>query len=261
MLTNDDGFQHPWIRMLQSELVKAGHQVTIVAPEVNQSGQSAALTLSAIRGGSEAIKNPSPDIYSVQGSPATATILGVKEVMTERPQLIISGINEGANIGVISAFSGTVGATIAALHLLGEPIPAIAISGNLIDKTGEPNSDANIQHARDISQFMVRLVAGLERATVDGTRILPPGIALNVNYPSITADQIKGVGVYQHGRDIGVNFTGKGALPVSVTESTNLQDTTFLQEGFITIVPIDGDYTAPNWNSILPESLLQDLNS
>lgn len=260
MLTNDDGFQHPWVRTLHATLQQAGHQVIMVAPNENQSGKSAALSLGALRNSKESVIKHSEDVYSVNGTPATAALLGVKEVMPSRPDLIISGINEGANVGVLSAFSGTVGATIAALNLMGEPIPTIAISGNLLDRKAEPGSGANLQHAKEISDYMVRLVASLESAAAKNASLLPRGIGLNVNYPTVTKDQVKGSGIYRHGRDIGVNFTDQGALPVSMSKDQKTQDTTALQDGYITIVPIDGDYTAANWKTVLPPQILKSLN-
>ncbi|WP_439133821.1 5'/3'-nucleotidase SurE [Pseudomaricurvus sp.] len=265
MLTNDDGYQHPWVRTLQATLKKAGHSVTMVAPDENQSGKAAALSLGALRSGDKAVIKHSDDVYSVKGTPATAALLGIKDVMPERPQLIISGINEGANIGVLSSFSGTVGATVAVLHLAGEPIPAIAISSNLLDQTSEADSEANLQHAKEISEYMVRLIASLEGLAGEKTAgkdapLLPTGIALNVNYPTVTKDKVKGSGIYRHGHDIGVNFSDKGAMPVTMIESAKTQDTFALQDGYITIVPIDGDYTAHNWESVLPKELVETLN-
>lgn len=260
LLTNDDGFEHPWIRTLQTVLTAAGHEVTMVAPDVNQSGQSAALTLGAIRNSADALQQHAPQVYSVKGSPATAAILGVKDVLKNRPDLIVSGINDGANIGVISAFSGTVGATVAALHLMGEPIPAIAISSNLLDPQSTAESADNLRHATDISEFVARLISRLDsEANKQGSAILPYGIALNVNYPAVAHDQVQGVGIYQHGRDIGVNFSDKGALPQLQAGAEAKQDTTALRAGFITVVPIDGDYTARDWQHIFPETLLKDL--
>ena len=261
LLTNDDGYQHPWIRTLHTVLTTAGHDVTLVAPAVNQSGQSAALSLDALRNSADAVQKHSEQIYSVKGSPATAALIGVKEVLKSRPDLIISGINEGANIGVLSSFSGTVGATVAALHLMGEPIPAIAISGNLLDQQAVADSTENLRHATDISNFMVALVSRLEQeAKAQKTTILPQGIALNVNYPAVVRDQVQGVGIYQHGRNIGVNFSDQGALPTLEESTQTEQDTAGLRDGFITIVPIDGDYTAPNWKQVLPEDLWKSLN-
>lgn len=261
MVTNDDGVEHPWIRTLHATLSAAGHQVTTVAPSVNQSGQSAALSLAALQHGDEAVTKLSDHVYSVEGSPATASILGVKSVLKSRPDLIVSGINEGANIGVISAFSGTVGATVAALNIMGEPIPAIAISGNLLKADEPPGSSANLQHATEIAQFVTRLVGRLEGvAKQQQSELLPRGIALNVNYPAVAATDVQGVGIYRHGRDIGVNFSDMGALPELKSGAESEQDTVALRQGYITVVPIDGDYTAPNWREVLPNNLLQDLN-
>nr|WP_243760447.1 5'/3'-nucleotidase SurE [Aestuariicella hydrocarbonica] len=260
MLTNDDGYQHPWLRTLQSVLAEAGHDVTIVAPQANQSGQSAALTLDALRNSADAITNPAEGVYAVKGSPATAAILGATKVLPQRPDLIISGINEGANIGVFSSFSGTVGATVAALHMAGAPIPAIAISSNLLDAKAEASAPANLQHAKQIAEFMVTLVAALQQSQTDNAPLLPRGIALNVNYPALPQAQIRGAGIYRHGHDIKVYYNQKTPLPAALTTGELEQDTFGLRQGFITIVPIDGDYTAPDWQGLLPASLVPSLN-
>ena len=64
-----------------------------------------------------------------------------------------STINEGATVGVLSSFSGTVGATIAALNLMGEPVPATGISGNLLNKQEEQDSAASLKYAQAISDI------------------------------------------------------------------------------------------------------------
>ncbi len=159
LLTNDDGYDHPWIRAVHASLVEAGHQVTLVAPVENQSGRSAALTLSKAQ-----IDNPEPGVFAVHATPASSALAGLS-IIEERPDLIVSGTNEGANIGVLSSFSGTVGAVVAVLHMGGEPIPGIAISGNLIDTEGDAHSEANMVHGRQIADFLAQLVAHLENCS------------------------------------------------------------------------------------------------
>lgn len=269
LLTNDDGYEHPWIRAVYSSLVEAGHQVTMAAPAIDQSGQSAALTLSKAQ-----IDNPEPGIYAVHATPASAVLTGLSGIMDERPDLVVSGTNEGANIGVLSSFSGTVGAVVAALHLAGESIPGIAISGNLIDTEGDVHSEANLAHGRQIADFLARLVEHLEDSQDERGGLLPPGIALNVNYPIVSPDQIKGVGVYRHGHNLSSLFS----LSEASEKQSQLADDTFLssiqqghepsaldgdiaalRDGYITIVPIDGDYTAQGWQEIFPEQFFESI--
>lgn len=259
LVTNDDGYQHPWINLLRDRLVEAGHQVTLVGPAVNQSGQGTALTLDVMRKGDNAFTNPQPGIYAVEGTPGTAVIVGVRQVLKERPDLVISGINDGANIGVLSSFSGTVGATVAALNMVGEPIPGIAISTNRLDKEREPGAEPNLSHAGDVADFVVRLVKSLEASRDGEAPLLPRGIALNVNYPAVPRGEVKGVGLYRHGP---VDWTLYGApastAPAPAPDSAEW-DTTGLGQGYITVVPINGDYTAPAWNSSVPQARLPQL--
>lgn len=278
LLTNDDGYDHPWIRAVYTSLVQAGHQVTLVAPAENQSGRSAALTLS-----SPDIDNPEPGIYAVHATPASSMLAGLNGILDERPDLIVSGTNEGANIGVLSSFSGTVGAIVAALHMSGEPIPGIAISANPVDIDGDVHSEANLAHGREVADFLARLVAHLESKQVERGGLLPPGIALNVNYPAVSPDEIRGVGIYQHGRNLSALFSymanarqgsGESPLPPSLSDTSHLGivpraeqpsaadgDIAALLDGYITIVPIDGDYTASGWQTVFPEHFFDDLST
>lgn len=276
LLTNDDGYDHPWIRAIHASLVEAGHQVTLVAPVVNQSGQSAALTLSKAQ-----VDNPEPGIYAVHATPASSALTGLT-IMDERPDLIVSGTNEGANIGVLSSFSGTVGAVVAVLHMGGGSIPGIAISGNLIDTEGDVHSEANLAHGRQIADFLTRLVAHLEGSRDERGGLLPPGIALNVNYPAVSPDQVKGVGIYRHGRNVSTLLSLMASARQDSKGSkrqSQLADDTFLSsvqqggersaldgdiaallDGYITIVPIDGDYTAAGWQEVFPEKFFESIS-
>lgn len=272
LLTNDDGYEHPWIRAVYASLVEAGHQVTMAAPAVDQSGKSASLTLSKAR-----IDNPEPGIYAVHATPASSALTGLNSIMDERPDLVVSGTNEGANIGVLASFSGTVGAVVTVLHMAGEPIPGIAISGNLIDTAGDVHSEKNLAHGRQIAEFLARLVAHLEENRDESGGLLPPGVALNVNYPAVTPDQIKGVGIYSHGRNLSSLFSRMAQERETSNRESQLADDTFLSsvqqggqepldgdiaallDGYITIVPIDGDYTAAGWQEIFPKQFFEGI--
>ncbi len=260
LLTNDDGYDHPWLRAVQTSLTKAGHRVTVVAPASDQSGKAASLTLSEMR-----IDNPEPGIYAAHGTPASAVQVGVAKVMKQRPDLVVSGTNDGANVGVLSSFSGTVGATVAALLLVGDPIPAIAISGNRIDRDSDAHSEANLAHGQRIADFLTRLVAQLEATREARGGLLPAGIALNINYPSVAPEQVKGIGIYRHDRDIAKAIFGAKSHDEIFGKPTaggapGETDAPALQQGYITIVPIDGDYTTAQWQSTLPQTLIEKLS-
>jgi 5'/3'-nucleotidase SurE len=192
----------------------------------------------------------------VAGSPATTVILGVTGIFgaDSPPDLIVSGTNEGANLGPATPISGTVGATIAAIQTLAEPIPAIAVSTNLIAAEEEPDSPANTEHFRQVGDFVARLVERLQRGGCGcGNELLPGGIALNVNYPPLAPEEVKGVKLRVQGQapffaisfqPVAPGLFAPGFGPVDPENDVPRSDTKAFNEGYITIVPIDGDYTA-----------------
>lgn len=188
VLTNDDGFETPNIQILYSALVAAGHDVILSAPFSGQSGTSGQIAFlrpigpssqpseeGLLPAGSYGIGETTigPQQYYVNGSPTAAALYGIdvkaQDIWDSRPDLLISGPNEGNNLGVITPHSGTVGATITALN---KGIPAVAVSA----KSGDP------EQAEVVADLVVKLVDAL-----DGPRgvKLPLSIGLNVNMPAI----------------------------------------------------------------------------
>jgi 5'-nucleotidase len=159
LITNDDGIHSPALDALEAALADVG-PVTIVAPDREMSATSHCITLNQpLR-----YHQVSPDRYAVQGTPADCVILASLRILKEKPALVISGVNRGANVGDDISYSGTVAAAFEAAL---QGIPAIAVS----------------TFARTNPQFMpaaqvtARLAA---RVLEDG---LPPDVILNVNYP------------------------------------------------------------------------------
>jgi 5'/3'-nucleotidase SurE len=245
LLSNDDGFDAPGIEALASVLKKDGHTVTVVAPSGNRSGSSAAITFVPFL-----VEKKGARVYSVDGTPATSTMFGLAHILKTAPDLVVSGINEGANIGNATVISGTVGNAVVAITQLPEPIPAIAVSTNLVDDA-DPDSKANREHYEDVAEFVAKLVARLTRnGKLYG---LTPGLGLNVNYPALAPNEVKGVRIAVQGRaplftwgfaEVGEGtFTFSASAPPDVKDVPN-SDATLFREGFVTVVPIDGDYTA-----------------
>lgn len=249
LLTNDDGYSAPGIQAMQAALIAAGHQVTMVAPLSNKSGSSAAITFDVV-----SVTNPQPGIYTVDGTPATTVLLGVSAIFpaNNRPDLIVSGINSGANIGSATPISGTVGATIAGITQLAKAIPGVAISTDLVEGS-DPTTPANQVHFQEVAEFTARLVGKLiDSSCQNNVSLLPWHTALNVNYPPLSPDDVSGVmtAVQAQLPHFVVGYAPIGGalyaptFAAGKTGNNPRADTKLFNEGYVTVVPIDGDYTA-----------------
>lgn len=249
LLTNDDGYSAPGIQAMQAALIAAGHRVTMVAPLGNKSGSSAAITFNIV-----AVTHPEAGVYTVDGTPATTVLLGVSAIFpaNNRPDLIVSGINNGANIGSATPISGTVGATIAGITQLQRPIPGIAISTDLVEGS-DPTTPANQAHFQEVAEFTARLVGKLvDNSCQKQVGLLPWHTALNVNYPPLAPDHVSGVetAVQALSPHFVVGFAPIGGgyyaptFGAGETGKDPRADTNLYNKGYVTVVPIDGDYTA-----------------
>ncbi|MHB9031131.1 MAG: 5'/3'-nucleotidase SurE, partial [Candidatus Latescibacterota bacterium] len=150
LITNDDGVYAPGIRVIQEAAAKVWDTV-VVAPDREQSARSHALTLDRpLR-----VNRISEDILSVDGTPTDCVMLALRKVLDRRPDLAISGINHGANLGSDVIYSGTV-AGAAEASLLG--LPSIAVSVVKPEET-------NLQWAAEIT---VRIVEQVMRNSLPG---------------------------------------------------------------------------------------------
>jgi 5'-nucleotidase len=178
LISNDDGYQAPGLVALHDAL-KDVAEVEVVAPEHNNSAKSNALTLAAPL----YVHAAHNGFRYVTGTPADCVHIALKGLLDYRPDLVVSGINNGANMGDDTIYSGTVGAAMEA-YLFG--IPAIAFSQ--IEK-GWAHIDAAARVAR-------RLVEQIERERMlDG-----PTFLLNVNVPNRPWEELKPVRVCRLGR-------------------------------------------------------------
>ena len=160
LVTNDDGVHSPALRALAEALAPLG-EVMAVAPLREMSASSHSVSLfRPIR--YEAV---GPACFGVDGTPVDAVILAVDHLLAEKPDLLISGINPGANLGLNVLYSGTVGAAVeGTLH----GIPSIAVS--ICSKSDLP-LDAAAAFAAQLAKWVLE----------EG---LPPGVTLNVNIPA-----------------------------------------------------------------------------
>ena len=127
LLTNDDGIRSPGLWAAASELSKIGY-VTVAAPREQSSGMGRSLPSTSdgiIRKEQMQINGQEWSVYAVGGSPAQAVLHGILEIIPQKPDLVVSGINYGENVGLGVTISGTVGAAMEAAAM---GIPALAIS-------------------------------------------------------------------------------------------------------------------------------------
>lgn len=172
LLTNDDGVRAPGI-LAAAQALQAIGEVTIVAPAVNQSAKGHSITIEdPIYVDAVTLAGDLP-ATSVAGTPATCVKVALGALLTRKPDLVVSGINRGWNLGSVTYVSGTVGAAREAA-LAG--IPAIAAS--------LASEESNYAPAAEIVRQVVQMArkAGFER-----------GVFLNVNVPAGSANAIKGI--------------------------------------------------------------------
>jgi 5'-nucleotidase len=177
LLSNDDGYFAPGLAVLAATLSRQGHEVTVVAPERDRSGASNSLTLDRPL----MVRKTPAGFHYVNGTPTDCVHLAVTGLLPELPEMVISGINHGANMGDDTVYSGTVAAATEGF-LLG--IPSVAVSL------------ANLQqeHFQAAADFVAGLAARFAADPV------PEHVLLNVNVPDLPPEQIQGVEVTRLGR-------------------------------------------------------------
>lgn len=168
LVSNDDGYRAPGIAVL-AEALSVDHQVSVVAPERNCSGASNSLTLERGLRASQVGDNS----YFVDGTPTDTVHLAVTGLLQSNPDMVVSGINAGANMGDDVLYSGTVAAAMEGRHL---GLPAIAVSMDSYTPQHYETAAIAVQH----------LLKNLNQVSFAANTIL------NVNVPDIPWSEIKG---------------------------------------------------------------------
>ncbi len=175
LLTNDDGIYAEGLWAL-FDCLSGNHTVTVIAPDRERSAVGHAITLHHPLRAETTVVNGRGNGTAVSGTPADCVKLGVVALMKERPDMVISGINPGANIGANLHYSGTVSAAKEAA-LYGIAALAVSIQGN------------DVRHYEAAARF----TRGLAESV--GSAGLPPGTFLNVNLPDLPLGETAGVRV------------------------------------------------------------------
>jgi len=175
LVSNDDGVYAPGIRALADELIVSS-DVVVMAPDRNRSGASSSLTLHhPIRA-----RQLDNGYYCIEGTPTDCVHLGLTGFLTPNADMVVSGINEGANLGDDTLYSGTVAAAMEGRYL---GLPAIAVS----------SVGRQIKHYDTAAKITAKMVMRLKNHR------LPSQTILNINVPDLPLEEIKGIQVTRLG--------------------------------------------------------------
>ncbi|WP_336989254.1 5'/3'-nucleotidase SurE [Aeromonas hydrophila] len=230
LVSNDDGVHAEGIRALSEALAACG-EVIVVAPDRNRSGASHSLTLEVPL---RVTCIAETGYHAVKGTPTDCVHLAVNELVRPEPDMVVAGINHGANLGDDVIYSGTVAAATEGRHL---GFPSLAIS--LVGKT----------HFATAAHYAAQLVRGMM------VHPLPADQILNVNVPDLPLDQIKGIRVTRLGnrhraesvicsedpRGQPIYWIGPPGSQQDAGEGT---DFAAIEQGYVSITPLTIDMTA-----------------
>ncbi|MDP1871834.1 MAG: 5'/3'-nucleotidase SurE [Gallionella sp.] len=176
LISNDDGYFAPGLACLAQQLAKIA-EVVVVAPEQDRSGASNSLTLDRPL----KLRKAASGYYYVNGTPTDCVHLAVTGMLDYQPDMVVSGINAGANMGDDTIYSGTVAAATEG-YLLGIPSIAISLVGS------------NLVHFETAARVASELVLRF------GAQAQPSPWLLNVNVPDVPYDQLQGIEVTRLGK-------------------------------------------------------------
>lgn len=252
LVTNDDGINSPGIDALWTELSSIA-EVAVVAPDSERSACSQSITVhQPIRVDNHSINMPGVTAWSVGGTPTDCVKIALESLLPRRPDIVVSGINNGPNLGTDVLYSGTVSAAIeASLHGL----PAVAIS--LADR-----QPADFSVAAKFAKTVVQKILA--------EKSLPERTLLNVNVPPLPADAVKGITVAKLGNIGYSNVFEKRQDPRgrnyywmagAIVDANNDPDSDVeaVKAGYISVTPIHFDLTnytimrmVQEWNWRMP---------
>ena len=237
LLTNDDGINAPGLYVLEKIAAQLSDDIWICAPSEEQSGAGHSLTLTRpIR-----LREHSPRRFSVTGTPTDAVTMGLRKVLPGPPDLILSGVNRGANLGDDVTYSGTVSAALEG-----------ALAGVRSVALSQVYSVEGVGNAVDFSAAEEWGVKAL-RPLLDMP--FTPRTLINVNFPPLSSTQVKGIRVVRQGfhdyargsvvegidpRGFPYYWFGLHGIEHTPGHNTDLEA---IAEGYISVTPLQLDLT------------------
>ncbi len=250
LLTNDDGIHAEGLAVLERIARQLSDDIWVVAPEADQSGLAHSLTLSEpLR-----LRKIDDRHFALRGTPTDCVIMGVRRLLPEKPDLILSGVNGGSNVADDVTYSGTIAGAMEGT-LLGIRSVALSQAYNFAEGGRVVPWDVAETHG-----------PGLLRRLVDTP--LPRGVLLNVNFPRCAAREVKGVevtsqGKVMHNLSIEERRDGRGfpyfwlMFGREQTDSVAGTDFSALREDRISVTPLQLDLTAFEVRERLARALAQ----
>lgn len=237
LVTNDDGISAPGIRALIAVMQEIG-TVVVVAPDSPQSAMGHAITINSTLHLNKISTDDAAVLeYSCSGTPVDCVKLGVNEILKQKPDLCVSGVNHGSNSSINVIYSGTMSAAVEAGI---EGIPAIGFS--LCDY----NWNADFESIKPfIKKIALEVLA----------KKLPEGVVLNVNFPKLAEKDIKGIKICRQAKAMWAEKFDKRQTPFgkdyywltgAFVNQDKGEDTDewALHNGYISVVPVQFDLTA-----------------
>jgi 5'-nucleotidase len=248
LLTNDDGIHAEGLAALERIARTLSDDVWVVAPETDQSGYAHSLSLSQpLR-----LRKIGEKHFAVSGTPTDCVIMGVRRLLPEPPDLILSGVNSGSNIADDITYSGTVAGAMEGA-LLGIRSVALSQAYNIVDQ----QRIVPYETSEALAPALLEKLVGLDR---------PAGVFFNLNFPNCPADEVVGTRVTSQGKlayNLGIEERADGrGLPYYWLRFG--RDTTELREGtdlhavksnFVSVTPLKLDLTAHELRDQLTKAL------
>ncbi|MEO8362444.1 MAG: 5'/3'-nucleotidase SurE [Vicinamibacteria bacterium] len=231
LITNDDGYRAPGIQALREAVSELG-DVMVIAPDRERSACGQGITIK----GPLTVEKIDPTTLAVDGTPADCVILALANLMPKKPDIVLSGINRGANLGDDVYYSGTVaGAREAAFW----GIPAGACS--LVTRSRVLDFTEAAKYSRRLCEILLSAPP-------------TPGVLLNLNVPDGPASEIKGVrltrqGMRGHASGVSVTKDSRGrsfywiAEPFDQWHAADGDDMAAIRSGYVSITPLGKDTT------------------
>ncbi|MCU4676910.1 5'/3'-nucleotidase SurE [Catenovulum sp. 2E275] len=245
LLSNDDGVHARGLKALYDALSVA-HDVRVIAPDRNCSGASNSLTLvNPLR-----LHKMDSGFYSVTGTPTDCVHIGVNKLLDFEPDIVVSGINHGANLGDDVIYSGTVAAATEGRHM---GLPAVAVSLDSFAPDADFSIAANIA-AKIISQIQ--------------THPIPSDQILNINVPAVGLDEINGVKTTRCGKrhqadtmvktqdPFGRDVFWYGAIG-KIKDAAEGTDFAAIKNNYVSVTPLTVDMTAHQSVTLLENWITQ----
>lgn len=235
LISNDDGVNAKGIRTLTDVALEFG-DVVVMAPATNASGKGHSLTTERPLRVTEIQKAPELSIYACDGTPVDCIKLAVEYFCPRRPDLILAGINHGSNSSINVLYSGTMGAVIE-----GTALGIDSIGFSLLNHNPEADFSGSIPYVRHI----------IDATLKNG---LPDCVALNVNIPRLSANEIKGIRICCEAKARWLDSFAQRTDPLGrpywwltgkfdCTNPPENSDEWALANGYVSVVPICADFT------------------